>query len=78
MATYLRKFLVLVSYSAAAILLAAWVTHRAESLRRSAARLNDASNRFSAQLRYQGETAMGMRIPQPGVTKWVELERCFS
>jgi hypothetical protein len=55
MNTYLKKFIVLMSCGAAAILLAACVTDRAQSLRTSAAHLDDASSEFSAEIRHQGD-----------------------
>ena len=62
MNTYVKKFLVLASYGVAAILLAACVTNRAESLRTSAARLDEASSQFSAQIHYQGDERSRDRV----------------
>ena len=56
MNSYLRKHLVLLSYCAAACLLAACATSR-ESLRASASRLDDASSHFSSQIRNQGDNS---------------------
>ena len=53
--TYLRHYRTLLSVCAAAFVLAACVTTGHESLRASAARLDDASSHFSAQLQYQGD-----------------------
>jgi hypothetical protein len=55
MNTCLRHYRALLSVCAAACLLTACVTTGHESLRASAARLNDASSHFSAQLQYQGD-----------------------
>jgi len=52
---YLRHVRALLGVCAAAVLLSACVTTGHESLRASAARLNDASSHFSAQLQYQGD-----------------------
>jgi hypothetical protein len=51
--THPRTYLVLLSYCAAACLLAACAT--TESLRASASRLDDASKDFSSLLQYQGD-----------------------
>jgi hypothetical protein len=51
----LRNYRLLLSVCAAACLLTACATPGHQSLRTSAARLNDASSQFSAQLRYQGD-----------------------
>jgi len=61
MNSYLRKHLVLLSYCAAACLLAACATSR-ESLRASASRLDDASSHFSSQIRYQGDDSKRDRV----------------
>ena len=55
MKSFLKKFQLLMSCGVAAILLAACVTDRAESLRVSAAHLADASSDFSAQIRHQDD-----------------------
>jgi len=52
---YLRQVRALLGVCAAAVLLSACVTTGHESLRASAARLDDASSHFSAQLQYQGD-----------------------
>jgi len=60
--TYLRKYLVLLSCCTAACVLAACATTRAQSLRASAARLDDASSHFAAQIRYQGDDSRRGRV----------------
>src|SRR6202171_75308 len=62
MNTYLRKYLVLLSGCAAGCLLAACVTTRTESLRASASRLDDASDLFASQIRYQGDDSRRGRV----------------
>jgi hypothetical protein len=54
MTTYLQKYLVPLSCSGVACLLAACATTRTDSLRASASRLDDASSHFSSQIQYQG------------------------
>lgn len=54
MNTYLQKYLVPLSCSGLACLLCACATTRTDSLRASAARLDDASSYFSSQIQYQG------------------------
>jgi hypothetical protein len=62
MNTYLRKYLILLSGCAAVCVLAACVTTRAESLRASASRLDDASSHFSSQIQYQGDDSRRGRV----------------
>jgi hypothetical protein len=54
MNAYLQKYLVPLSCSGVACLLAACATTRTDSLRASASRLDDASSHFSSQIQYQG------------------------
>jgi hypothetical protein len=54
MNAYLQKYLVPLSCTGVACLLAACATTRTDSLRSSASRLDDASSHFSSQVQYQG------------------------
>ena len=62
MSTYLRKGFVPLSCCAAACMLIACATNRAESLRTSASRLDDASSHFSSQIQYQGDDGRRGRV----------------
>ncbi|HYM34739.1 MAG TPA: hypothetical protein VET48_05035 [Steroidobacteraceae bacterium] len=66
--TYLRKYLVLLGFCAAAIVFAACATTRTDTLRASAARLDDASSRFSAEFRYQGDDNRRERVSRDAET----------
>jgi hypothetical protein len=59
---YLRRYFVPLSCGAAACLLIACATTRAESLRASASRLDDASSHFSSQIQYQGDDSRRGRV----------------
>jgi hypothetical protein len=68
MNAYLRKYLVPLSCSGVACLLAACATTRTDSLRASASRLDDASSRFSSQVRYRGDDDPRGRVSQDAET----------
>jgi hypothetical protein len=68
MNTYLRKYLVPLSGCAVACLLTACATNRGQSLRESAARLDDASSHFSAQIQYQGDDSRRGRVSSDAQT----------
>ncbi len=55
MNTYLKKYVLLLSFCVAALMLTACVTERHETLRTSVARLDDASSHFSTEIQYQGD-----------------------
>jgi hypothetical protein len=60
--TSLRRYFVPLSCCAVACLLTACATNRAESLRASASRLDDASSRFSSEIQYQGDDGRRGRV----------------
>ena len=68
MNTYLRKYLVLLSGCTALCLLAACATTRTDSLRASAARLDDASRHLSSQIQYQGDDSRWGRVSHDAET----------
>jgi hypothetical protein len=61
MKTYLRRYLVIFCFSVAAFVFAACATTH-ESLRTSANRMDDASTRFAAEIRYQGNDSKRDRV----------------
>jgi hypothetical protein len=68
MNTYLRKHLLPLSGCAVVCLLTACATNRGQSLRESAARLDDASSHFSSQLQYQGDDSRRGRVSSDAQT----------
>jgi hypothetical protein len=65
---YLQRHLVPLSACAVACLLTACATDRAQSLRESAARLDDASSHFSSKLQYQGDDSRRGRVSSDAQT----------
>ena len=68
MITYRRRRLMLLSCCTAAFLMAACATTRTDSLRASAARLDDASSHFSSQIQYRGDDSRRDRVSSDAET----------